>query len=298
MSYGISDLAFHVPGPSVDLEELIRHRIREGADKTRLERALAYTGSERIRLPDWYEDSVTMLAEATRRLLVRNPRIPLSEIRHYVSGTETAQDFAKPLSAWAQGLVEVRGERIGPAAATYEVKHACAGGTYAVLGVLNALRVEDTLGLSATGVVGMTDVASFLEGSTAELTQGAGAVALLLERDPKLLEIESALIGVWGESVDDFYRSIGSRHATVRGRYSVDCYLRALEGAYGDFKQRPDLRQLQETHRRTLPGQLRLCRPPRSVPFHARQGADGSLRQGTRDDPGRRPHRDGPPPHR
>jgi hydroxymethylglutaryl-CoA synthase len=238
MSYGISDLAFHVPGPAVDLLDLIRHRTGQGADEARLQRALAYTGQQRIRIPDWYEDSVTMLAEATRRLLVRNPAVAPSDIRHYLSGTESAQDYAKPLAAWAQGLVEVRGERIGPRAATYEVKHACAGGTYALLGVLNALRAEGEAGLPAAGVVGMTDVASFLEGSTAELTRGAGAVALLLEKDPALLEIDSGLVGVWGENVDDFYRSRGQRHATVRGRYSVDCYMRALEGAYGDFKQR------------------------------------------------------------
>ena len=238
MSYGISDLAFHLPGPSVELDEFIRHRTGEGADQARLERALAYTGQQRIRVPDWYEDSVTMLSEATRRLLERNPRVSPGDIRHYLSGTESPQDLAKPQAAWAQGLVSVRGQRIGPAAATYEVKHACAGGTYALLGVLNALRAEDSLGLPSLGVVGMTDIASYLEGSTAELTRGAGAVALLLEKDPTMLEVESGLVGVWGENVDDFYRSLGRRHATVRGRYSVDCYMRSLEGAYGDFKQR------------------------------------------------------------
>lgn len=238
MSYGVSDLAFHVPRPSADLVDLIRHRADEGADEARLQRALAYTGQLRIRIPDWYEDSVTMLAEATRRLLLRNPEVPPSAVRHYLSGTESAQDFAKPLAAWAQDLVEVRGERIGPTAATYEVKHACAGGTYALLGVLNALRAEEDAGLPAAGIVGMTDVASYPEGSTAELTRGAGAVAVLLEKDPALLTIESGLVGVWGEDVDDFYRSRGQRHPTVRGRYSVDCYMRALEGAYGDYKSR------------------------------------------------------------
>jgi len=238
MTYGISDLAFHVPAPSVALKDLIQHRIGEGADEARLQRALAYTGQLRIRIPDWYEDSVTMLAEASRRLLVRNPRVTPSDVRHYLSGTESAQDFAKPLAAWAQDLVTIDGAHIGPAAATYEVKHACAGGTYALLGVLNALRAEGDVGLDSVGVVGMTDVASYPEGSTAELTRGAGAVALLLEKDPALLAVDHGLVGVWGENVDDFYRSLGSRHATVRGRYSVDCYMRALEGAYGDYKKR------------------------------------------------------------
>ena len=239
MSFGISDLAFHIPAPSVDLEDLVRHRVAQGADQARLASALAYTGQQRIRIPDWYEDPVTMLAEATRRLIERGS-VPLRSIRHYLSGTETAQDYAKPLSAWAQGLVEVDGERIGPAAATYEVKHACAGGTYALLAVLNALRAEHAAaqGPSEVGIVGMSDIASYPAGSTAELTRGAGAVAVLLAQQPALLEIDSGLVGIWGEDVDDFFRNPRSVHPTVRGRYSVDCYMRALEGAYLDFKDR------------------------------------------------------------
>ncbi len=239
MSFGISDLAFHIPAPSADLEDLIRYRVAQGADQARLESALSYTGQQRIRIPDWYEDSVTMLSEATRRLLERG-RISPRSVRHYLSGTETPQDYAKPLSAWAQGLVEVDGQRIGPTAATYEVKHACAGGTYALLAVLNALRAEHASAQqpSEVGIVGMSDIASYAAGSTAELTRGAGAVAVLLARQPALLEIDSGLAGVWGEDVDDFFRNPRSLHPTVRGRYSVDCYMRALEGAYLNFKDR------------------------------------------------------------
>ena len=239
MSFGISDLAFHIPAPSVDLEDLVRHRVAQGADQARLDGALAYTGQQRIRIPDWYEDPVTMLSEATRRVLERG-RVSPRSVRHYLSGTETALDYAKPLSAWAQGLVEVNRERIGPAAATYEVKHACAGGTYALLAVLNALRAEhaSTQEPSEVGIVGMSDISSYPAGSTAEITRGAGAVAVLLARQPALLEIDSGLVGVWGEDVDDFFRNPRSPHPTVRGRYSVDCYIRALEGAYMNFKER------------------------------------------------------------
>ena len=237
MTFGISDLAFHIPAPSMDLEELVRHRVTQGGDQARLENALAWTGQQRIRIPDWYEDPVTMLAEATRRLIQRGS-VPPQSIRHYLSATETAQDCAKPLSAWARGLVG--GERIGPAAVTYEVKHACAGGTYAILSVLNALRAEhaSVRSTAEVGIVGMSDVANYPAGSTAELTRGAGAVAVLLTPQPALLEIDSGLVGVWGEDVDDFFRNPRSPHPTVRGRYSVDCYLRSLERAYLNFKER------------------------------------------------------------
>ena len=235
-SFGISNLAFHIPAPSIALETLIESRVKQGISGQRLERALTMTGQQQMRLADWYEDPVTMVAEATRSLL-RQPQAPgPEEIRHFYCGTETAQDEAKPISSYVQGLLEVNGRKIGPSCASFEAKHACASGTYALLSGLNALIVEHHAGLNGTAIAGMGDVASYPPGSTAELTQGAGAVAVLLEANPRLLAIDPGITGFWGEDVDDFFRAVGHRHATVRGRYSVECYLRALQGAYNDYK--------------------------------------------------------------
>lgn len=234
--FGISDMAFHIPSPTVDLRALVLRRTSEGVAEPKLLRALEFTGQRHMHVPDWYEDTVTMVAEVTRTLLSRPGAPALSRIRHFSCGTETAEDASKPVSAYVQGLVQIGEERIGPHAATYEVKHACASGTYALLGVLQALAVERPTGRCGVGVAAMGDIASYPRGSTAELTQGAGAVALLVEAEPRLLALDLGYTGVYGESVDDFFRALTNRHASVRGRYSVDCYLRALHGAYTDYK--------------------------------------------------------------
>ena len=234
--FGISDLAFHVPAPTVDLPALVARRVAEGEPEARLARALEYTGQLQMHVADWYEDTVTMVAEATRTLLSRPGAPAPSRIRHFACGTETAKDASKPVSAYVQGLVDVGGQAIGPHTASYEVKHACASGTYALLGVANALAVEARAGRRGVGVAAMGDIASYPRGSTAELTQGAGAVAVLVEEEPRLLALDLGVTGVYGESVDDFFRALTNRHASVRGRYSVDCYLRALHGAYTDYK--------------------------------------------------------------
>jgi hydroxymethylglutaryl-CoA synthase len=234
--FGISDMAFHLPAPTVSLDELVKRRVEEGMSSDRLHRALDFTGQREMRIPDWYEDTVTMVAEATRRLLGRPAAPRPGSIRHFYCGTETAQDAAKPVSAYVQGLVEVDGQVIGPNAATFEVKHACASGTYALLGALQAVAVERMAGRDSLAVAAMGDIASYPTGTTAELTQGAGAVALLVEANPRLLNIDLGFTGFWGENVDDFFRAVPNRHASVRGRFSVDCYLRALAGAYVDYK--------------------------------------------------------------
>ena len=179
-----------------------------------------------------------MVAEATKTLLERNPRVPPGDIRYYACGTETPQDESKPIVSYCQGLVEASGGRIGPRAAVYDLKHACASGTYAMFSVLNTMCVESLAGSRSAGIAAMGDISSYRRGTTAELTQGAGAVAALIEENPRLLAIDLGVTGVWGESVDDFFRSVGQRHPSVRGRYSMKCYQEALMGAYGDYKQR------------------------------------------------------------
>jgi hydroxymethylglutaryl-CoA synthase len=235
--FGISDLAIYLPAPTVELSELITRRAGEGCCADRLNRAQAFTGQREMRIPDWYEDTVTMVAEATSSLLQREGAPTPDRVRHFYCGTETAQDASKPVASYAQGLVNIAGQRIGPHAATYEVKHACASGTYALLGALQALAVEHAAGRESVGIAAMGDIASYPAGTTAELTQGAGAISLLVEANPKLLNIDLGLTGIWGESVDDFFRAMGNRHASVRGRFSVECYLKALSGAYLDYKE-------------------------------------------------------------
>jgi hydroxymethylglutaryl-CoA synthase len=237
-SFGISDLAFHIPNCTVRLEDMMAWRSGQGDEVSRLRRSTEFTGQKHMRVPDWYEDTVTMVAEATRTLLERNGRVAPGDIRYYACGTETPQDESKPIVSYCQGLVEVSGGRVGPRAAVYDLKHACASGTYAMFSVLNTMCVESLAGSTSAGIAAMGDISSYRRGSTAELTQGAGAVAALVEENPRLLAIDLGVTGVWGESVDDFFRSVGQRHASVRGRYSMKCYQEALMGAYGDYKHR------------------------------------------------------------
>jgi hydroxymethylglutaryl-CoA synthase len=88
------------------------------------------------------------------------------------------------------------------------------------------------------GLVLCSDIARYATPSTAEITQGAGAVGLLVERKPKLLELDITTQGYASQDVDDFFRPLGSTIAKVKGGYSVQCYNDALEAAFRDHAER------------------------------------------------------------
>ena len=89
-----------------------------------------------------------------------------------------------------------------------------------------------------TGIVVSSDIARYETESTAEITQGAGAVALLLQSAPRLLELDLANTGYFSADVDDFFRPLGSITARVNGSYSMRCYWESLEAAFLDYCSR------------------------------------------------------------
>ncbi len=236
---GLSGLSVYLPGRAVRLEPLAEERnaTRLDGDSRDFVKSLRYTGQQEMRIPEVWEDTVTMIAESVRDL-VHTTGVDPTRVSQFVCGTETAMDHAKPLSSFAQGLLEQDGVRIGPDTSIYEVKHACAGGTYGLLGATSQIAIDSIRGLAAPAVVTMGDTSRYDLVSTAEFTQGAGAVSLLVEPDPKLLRLDLGVVGYNSQSVDDFFRNIGSTVAKARGKFSVQCYKDALLGAYQSFKDK------------------------------------------------------------
>lgn len=268
---GISDMTLFVPTPRVDLQAILAERAKEDpAIERRLRRAIESTNQVAVRFPHRWEDSVTMAAQATDELLSRpiNGGLPAERVRYLAVGTETSVDMSKPISAYMQGVLQRNGTPLPRELSTFQVQHACAGGTIALISVAALLQASGNPG--DYGLVTCTDVARYETPSTAEITQGAGAVSMLVEQDPKLLEIDLRTIGFASSDVDDFFRPLGSITARVKGRFSVDCYNEALEVAFLDHCNRcgkKPLAALEETdlfvvhvpfHRMAVTGMTRL----------------------------------------
>lgn len=237
---GLNDLALAFPRRRLDLAELAARRI---ADDPLLEkhlaRALATTGQKAMRYPGPTEDTVTLAAEALRTLLDGQSGLDLAGLRFLTLGTETGVDMSKAGSSYVLGLLQRSGYALPSSLSSFQVQHACAGGTLSLLTVAAFLQAAGRDGDSA--VVLTSDIARYKAPSTAEVTQGAGATALLVTRNPDLLELDLAGTGFASQDVDDFFRPLGSVVAKVKGGYSLACYHEALIDAFDDHCRRGGL---------------------------------------------------------
>ncbi|UQA60503.1 hydroxymethylglutaryl-CoA synthase [Polyangium aurulentum] len=220
---GIDAIALSVPRGYVDLAELAEAR---GVPP---EKYLNGIGTRRMAIAGPDEDPVTLAVNAARRLFERSGASP-ADIGLCIVGTETAVDHSKPVAAFLHGLLG-----LPRACRVFEAKHACFGGTAGLLNAVDWIAAGSARGRAA--LVVCTDVARYPLGSSGEPTQGAGAVAMLVRQDPRLLGLEVGRTGAFARDVHDFWRPLHHKEALVDGHFSVQCYLDALAGAYDEWRR-------------------------------------------------------------
>jgi len=222
LEVGVSDIAIYIPPFYLAHEDLAKAR---GVAPEKFHQGL---GSYRMAvLPNW-EDAVTMAANVAVQLLEKTGTDP-DEIQQLVVSTESGVDHSKPVASFVQGLL-----KIGTRCRVYEIKHACYGGTAGLVHAIDWISRHPQNPRKA--LIIMTDIARYAFGSPGEPTQGAGAVALLVDRNPRLFSMDTGLNGIFSKDVFDFWRPTGHRVPIVDGKYSIQCYLEALEGATSHFQ--------------------------------------------------------------
>lgn len=230
--FGISGLSVFVPPYRVNLQDWC------GWTGNAWDKIGAVVGhSFRMAGP---EDSVyTMAAEAVLKLILDNNVDP-QRIGSLALATESSSDNAVG-AVIVRGLVDQALTTRGlPPLSRYcevpEYKQACIAGLY---GVKNAMRYLAYDGAGRQAIVVSADIAEYDRGSTGEPTQGAGAVAMLVDRDPQLLALDLSTSGS-----SSSYRIADFRKPFLRfngqtpgangrlrdfpvfnGKYSTACYL-------------------------------------------------------------------------
>jgi hydroxymethylglutaryl-CoA synthase len=198
------------------------------------------------------ENVYTMAATAVLDLLDRYDVDP-EAVGFLGFGTESSTD-ASAGAVIVKGLVNQALLESGrPALSRHcevpEFKHACLGGIYALKA---AVRYLATDGADRVAIVVCGDIAEYERGSSGEPTQGAGAVAMLVEPEARLLEVD--LSGAAGSSD---YRGVDFRKPIARyvgadggelgrlpdfpvfnGKYSTTCYVEAVLSAAQTFFER------------------------------------------------------------
>ena len=212
---GIDAVGVSIPPYFLDLRLLAE---ANGVDPSKYLQGL---GGRRMAVCGPEDDPVTLAAEAADRLLERFEVSP-SDIGMLVVGTESGVDAAKPIAAFVQGLLD-----LPRACRTFDAQHACYGATAGLQ--LAAAWVTTPAAAGRKALVIATDIARYDLGSPGEPTQGAGAVALLVSRKPRLIALDPFPAAVYTRDVMDFWRPHYRDTAVVDGHYSLSCYLQALE---------------------------------------------------------------------
>ena len=181
---------------------------------------------ERSVNPPW-EDPVTMAVNAANPILTAEDR---RQIELLIVASESGVDYEKPLSTWVQRYLGLTAN-----CRNFEVKHACYGATAGLQMAANWLCSSHAPHAKAL-VIG-TDQSRVHFAKPWEFVLGAGAAAVLVSRNPRMLELEMGKNGYWTFEISDLTRPT-SRVETGNSETSLVSYIEALENAYAHYVER------------------------------------------------------------
>jgi hydroxymethylglutaryl-CoA synthase len=201
----------------------------QGDDPAKYTKGLGLHASS---LPDSYEDIVTMAANASKRLLERKG-LSAEEIGRIDVATESAFDHSKPVSTYVAGCLEQVMDGDFHHANKGERKFACVSGTQALDDAYNWVRAGRSQGRKALIIA--TDTALYARDDPGEATQGAGAVAMLIDKDPDLVSLSDSQ-GFGSADETDFLKP-NQQFPSVDGKRSMQVYLARMREAMQDFER-------------------------------------------------------------
>jgi len=230
MAAGIDDIGIYIPRLYVDAADFANAR---GVDPAKLVKGL---GISQMAMVDTNQDPACLAANACLRVMKKNNLSPDDIGRLYVS-TESAFDESKAMNSYVIGMLEqVYGRDSFEHCGGVETKFACVSGSYALYDNANWIRAGEAEGKNALVVV--SDIAKYDLGSSGELTQGAGAIAMLLNDNPRLLSFDSKVTATSIKDEYDFYRPFGKETPIVHGQYSNLLYLIQVKTALMAYKKK------------------------------------------------------------
>ena len=244
-SIGISGLAAYVPPYRVWLEDWCAWT---GNQWPKIQEVVGR--SFRVRGP--HQSVYTMAATAVLRLITQYDIDP-ARVKFLGLGTESSTDNSAGaiiVKGMVDQALQAQGKpTIARSCEVPEFKQACLGGVYGMKAAIRHLAFDGTGGLA---IVVCADIAEYARGSTGEPTQGAGAVAMLLEENPKLAAVDLVHSG----SASDYrimdFRKPMSRFCgqdrseshqvqdfpVFNGKYSTTCYIESTLQALNDMYEK------------------------------------------------------------
>jgi hydroxymethylglutaryl-CoA synthase len=229
MEVGIDAIQFDIPKLYLSIQELAENRNIE-ADK--LTKGL---GLQKMSFLDVQQDVITMGANALLKLIEQESINPSKIAKIYV-GTESGIDNSKPIASYLISLIEQKlGANVFQNCDVVDLTFACIGAVDALQSCVDYIRLNP----SKKAIVIATDFAKYDLNSTGEYTQGAGAIAMLVTSNPRIIAFSNET-GVATSGVFDFFKPKQTiQKAAITGTKENENWFGVLETEVTIVKDQP-----------------------------------------------------------
>ena len=218
MRIGIDKMAFATTNNYLDLVELAKER---SVDPNKFTIGI---GQDLQAVVPPTQDIVTLGATAAKKLLTPELEKNISTV---IVATESGIDNSKASAIYIKRLLG-----LSDFTRTVEMKEACYSATAAIQfakGVV-ALNPQETV------LVIAADIARYGLNTPGEVTQGAGAVAMLISQNPHILTLEDTTVA-YSKDIMDFWRPLYATEALVDGKYSTNVYIEFFLQTFTRYRQ-------------------------------------------------------------
>ena len=222
MKIGIDKIGFATSNYVLKLNDLAAAR---ATDPEKLSKGLLL---KELSIAPLTEDIITLGAAAADPILTSEDK---EKIDMVIVATESSIDQSKAAAVFIHGLLAIQ-----PFARSFEIKEACYGATAALdYAKLHIEKYPDSKVL-----VIASDIAKYGMNTPGEPTQGAGAIAMLISKDPRILIFNDDNVAQTRD-VMDFWRPNYSATPYVNGLYSTQQYLDCLKTTWVEYQKRHKL---------------------------------------------------------
>ena len=221
MNIGIDKISFYAPHYYVHMNNLADARNVER------EKLTIGIGQDEMAVAPITQDPVTLAANAALNIIDEDDK---EKIDFVMFGTETGIDHSKSASVYVHQLLGLK-----RAARSIELKQACYGATAAI----QLAKGHIALNPESKVLILASDIARYGLNTPGEVTQGAGAVAILLSANPKILVLDDESTFLTND-IMDFWRPTYSDVAFVDGKFSNEQYIAFFQNVWEQYKNKTD----------------------------------------------------------
>ena len=218
MNIGIDKISMEVSNKYISIEDLA---IKRGVDVDKFTKGI---GQTEMSFTSNKQDAITLGYLAAKDIVDDYDK---EHIDLVILATESSVDESKEFLG------------INDYCKCIEIKQACFSATAA----LDFAKAHLTLNENSRVLVIASDIAKYGPNSSGEVTQGSGAIAMIVARMPKILEFNNDEVA-YTKDVMDFWRPTGDIYPSVDGKFSLECYMELLNKSWQGYRQKNSKTQL------------------------------------------------------